>query len=184
MDPEGQSRSSALAWGGSSCTPRARHDTPWGHRDSRLVPKSPHHRLPLALTGEVGLAPRGQAAARSSPVKRRGLRSWGPPQWCPHLAVGWGPRSGDIIALPPPAHSLDASAVLEVGQVAADGAEAGQDLGGEARGAWGRADPPGTPTPVLGAGRVPSRAGHSGGTYLRKGCDDHVFSMPAGAQGA
>lgn len=51
---------------------------------------------------------------------------------------------------------------------------------------WGKrglGSSPGTPTLVLDTARVPSRAGHSGGTYLGKGRDDHVFSMSAGAQG-
>lgn len=85
---------------------------------------------PQALTGEAGLAPRVQAAARSSPVKHGGLSSCDPRSRAPSLAMGWGPHSGDILALPPAADSLDASAVLQVGQVAADGSEAGQDLGG------------------------------------------------------
>lgn len=75
----------------------------------------------------------------------QGAEEWDPRSGAPSPAVGWGPRSGDILALPPPAHSLDASAVLEVGQVAADGAEAGQDLEGGERGLGSCGHPPGHP---------------------------------------
>lgn len=51
---------------------------------------------------------------------------------CPHPCHGAEPpHPGETLAPPTAADSLGASAVLEVGQVVPDGAEAGQDLGGK-----------------------------------------------------
>lgn len=61
------------------------------------------------------------------------------------------PTPGETLARPT-ADSLDAGAVLEVGQVAADGAEAGQDLG--VRGGWGWVDPPRDTRPGTGCSAV------------------------------
>lgn len=86
-----------------------------------------------SLTGEAGLAPRGQAAAGSSPGKNRGVRGWDHHRGVPSL-----PWVGVLtqVTSSPSEDSLDASAVLEVGQVAADGSETGQDLEG-GKGVWG-----------------------------------------------
>jgi len=73
MDPKGQSRSSALA-GGALLHPQGPAGPVPGAIGTPSSPQKhpPRHPLP-ALTGEAGLAPGGQAAARCSPTEHGGL---------------------------------------------------------------------------------------------------------------
>lgn len=124
----------APAQEGPCCTPKG----PAGpiRRDTGIQGQTGHHRSsippsPPALTGEAGLAPGGQAAARSPPVEHGGGSADGTPMAVPPLPwVRFPPPRQDPHPPCPVANSLDAGAVLEVGQVAPDRAETGQDLGG------------------------------------------------------
>lgn len=159
MDPKGQSRSSAPARAGGPCAP------PQGPAEpipgDTATASSPQKRPPTPSSPPSTHRQGWPCSQRAGCCLTLACKTWGaerlgPPGQCPPPPLLWvgGPHAGETLAfpIPHPTHLMPARSwrwlrlLRTVRRLA-------RTWG--ARGGWGQADPPETPSPALGAGPCP-----------------------------